>query len=112
MRDLPRQPYFVQEAVARPALPGDNQLQRDRRPKDIVGAPDVAHASLSEPRDHAVAAGKHVARRERLSRGGRRRCARIAMFDVVVGTRRRPNFRQQRMVRAGEARKVRRSAAS
>ena len=62
VRDLPRQPDFVQDAAPRPGRRRPNELQRDRRLEhQIVGAPDLAHAAAADARDHPVAAGEHLA---------------------------------------------------
>jgi hypothetical protein len=66
VRDLPRQPDFVQDAAPRPGRRRPNELQGDGRPKgQIVSAPDLAHSAAPEARDHAIPAGEHLARANR-----------------------------------------------
>ena len=63
MRDLSRESNFVENAAFRDGRRDD--LQCDRGLEDeVLGAPDIAHPAPSDPRDHPVAARKHLARRE------------------------------------------------
>ncbi len=63
VRDLPRQPDFVQDAAPRAGRRRPNELQGDGRSKrQIVSAPDLAHSAAAEARDHAIPAGEHLAR--------------------------------------------------
>ena len=83
MRNLPRQPDFVEDALAAFRGRRVNQLQRDRGQQDqVIGLPDVAHAAPSDSRDHPVAAREHLARRER--GGGDVWRARLDRFVVFV----------------------------
>ena len=71
MGDLARQPDLVEEKRAPGRRRRAHQLERDGNAEhEIVGAPDVAHAALSQVSDHAVAAGEHFPGREDI--GGRR----------------------------------------
>ena len=61
MRDLPREPDFVEDRARGLRARRMDQLQRDRGLEhEIVGAPDVAHAAAADARDHPVAAGEHL----------------------------------------------------
>ena len=63
--NLPGHPYFVHDAGARLRSRGDDHFQRHGRSQhQIVDSPHFAHSSASQPRDDAVAPGKHVARDE------------------------------------------------
>ena len=60
MRDLSREPYFVEDALAPFRTRRVDQLQCDRRLEDeVVGAPDHAHAAPADLRDHPIASRKH-----------------------------------------------------
>jgi len=66
MRDPPREPDFVEDAEARVGAGQMNQFQRYRRLEDeVVGTPYVAHAATAYPRDHPIAPGEDITRRER-----------------------------------------------
>jgi hypothetical protein len=66
MRDLPGEPHFIENALARPAATRVNQLQRDRSLQDqIVRTPHFAAITPADPVDHAVPAGKDIARTKR-----------------------------------------------
>ena len=85
MRDLPRESHFVEDALARLGARRVDQLQRDRRLEhEVVGAPDVAHAAAADPRDHPVAAGEHVAGRERRAAVGVRSRSAARLPSLVV----------------------------
>ena len=71
MRDLPREPYLLEETLARvDAGLRTNHLERDGGVEhEIVSAPHVAHAALADARNHPVAAGDDGAGREPGSAG-------------------------------------------
>ena len=91
MRDLPRQPHFVEEAIAADRAFRRDQLQRDRRVEhQVVGAPDVAHAAAADARHHAIAAREHFTRRKR-----RRVDVRLGGLGFLVKRQQRLDFSPQ-----------------
>ena len=59
-----------------------DQLQRHRGPEnEVVGAPDIPHPAAADPRDHPIAARKHLAGCE----GGRGLIRRVpSLFRLFV----------------------------
>ena len=82
MRDLPCEPHFVQETFARIDAAGEEHLEGDGRIEhEIVGAPHVAHAALTDAGNHAVTPGDFGAGHEP---GGSRRLGLVRALLVVV----------------------------
>ncbi len=92
---------------SRPSGPVDvDHLQRDRGLEDeVVGAPDVAHPAPADPRDHPIAAGEHLARREHVV-AGLRTGFHLVVVVVVVECQQRLDFLPQGgIVAAGSGQK-------
>ena len=67
VRNLTRQPHFVENARPRLRRGRPNHLQRHRCFKDqIFGTPDVAHSAAPDSRDHPVSIREHVPGDERV----------------------------------------------
>ena len=65
VRDLTREPHFVEDPLARGRTGRLDDFQCDRGFEDeVVGAPDIAHAAAADALDHAIPACEYLAWRE------------------------------------------------